>query len=45
MQSHTRNMRRVAKELTQKIRENGIDKVRISDLSTLKEVEIPKGVE
>lgn len=40
-----RNMRRVAKELTQKIRENGIDKVRISDLSTLKEVEIPKGVD
>lgn len=38
-------MRRVAKELTQKIRENGIDKVCINDLSTLKEVEIPKEVE
>lgn len=40
-----RNMRRVAKELTQKIRENGIDKVCINDLSTLKEVEIPKEVD
>lgn len=40
-----RNMRRVAKELTQKIRENGIDKVCINDLSTLKEVEMPKEVD